>query len=164
MEEQVPLVGSLTIIPTWLQKLHSERHMKLKDSLYSQVLEEEGTAYHARTIWEEHQGHGLNQAGGEPRETVRTPGRGPLLGARAAYTSKMHESICWCIWMSLVTVRVGQGGEVVAGTSLITWSAGGWLTACLWGCQGIRNIRRFKKLQCTIIYHSVWNIVGAREM
>ena len=30
MEEQVPLVESLRIIPTWLWKLYSEKNMKLK--------------------------------------------------------------------------------------------------------------------------------------
>lgn len=40
-------MGSLRKIPTRLQKLYSERHVKLKDVSYSRVLEEAGMACHA---------------------------------------------------------------------------------------------------------------------
>lgn len=53
-------------IPTGLQKLHLQRHMKLKNLLYSYVLEEKGPATRKGAVGEEHPEIGLNQAHGEP--------------------------------------------------------------------------------------------------
>lgn len=72
--------------------------------------------HHTRTIWEGHHGSGLNKAGWEIRERVRT-GQEPLLGVRAEYTSKRHQRIS--LVNLYVTVREEQGGELV-GENLIT--------------------------------------------
>lgn len=86
-------MGPLRIIPTKPWKLHSERHLKLGDSFYPQVLEE---------VHIPHGGHmeGEPREQAQPRrwgaERVRTRGQVPLLGS-----SKRLRDFHWCIWMSL---------------------------------------------------------------
>lgn len=71
-------------------------------------------------MWEEPQGSGFNQAGGNPKERVRTPWQEPLLGVRVQYTSKRHERIL-LVHLNVPKSQKGEpGGELVKGTSLIT--------------------------------------------
>lgn len=74
--------------------------MKLKDLLHSQFLEGGGTIPHTRGQMggQMEPGNWLNQAGGEPRERLRTPRQALLLGVKGEYTDKRRKGISLMHW------------------------------------------------------------------
>ena len=113
---------------------HRREAYGIKGLLYSQVLEREAR----QAMWEpcgrNVQGADstkLGGAGARARTYVQVPywrsGWGAQANGREDFTVVFK-----CLE---VTVRRGQEGELVAGTSLIILIHVGWvLTGCLWGC------------------------------
>lgn len=157
---------SLRIIPAQIQKSRLERHAKLKDLLYSQFLEQEGTIYQGGGHKGSMPGSQLNQVSWNLKGSEDPWWASAIIEVRVEYTSNRCKGIL-SVRLDVMRLQSGKRGSCGRGQFYHTGAAGylgRMLIACWWGFRGtgriwsikLDNTNRKHRDEDSIKYSKTW--------